>query len=143
MNPKENRESRDACVRPSLKLKSDHRAFLRRLTSLAIIEARSNLKLGAIFLPDQDSAAHISTAASTTLVPDHCGFRIFESFNFQQTVASSMLIGRFRVLNHDTFTLSATDLVHPFFQVFLAFACDLVNQLNHSVGCTDVCLQLL
>jgi hypothetical protein len=27
--------------------------------------------------------------------------------------------------------------------VFLAFACDLVNQLNHSVGCTDVSLQLL
>jgi hypothetical protein len=27
--------------------------------------------------------------------------------------------------------------------VLFAFACDLVNQLNHRVGSTDVCLQLL
>jgi len=137
---KENRESRDACIGSALKLKSYNRTFFWRFSSLAIIKARSYLKLSAIFLPHQNSAAHISTAASTTLVPDHSRLCIFESLHFQQTVASTMLVCRFRVFDHYTFAFAATYLIHPLFQVLFAFACDLVNQLNHRVGCTDVCL---
>ena len=104
---------------------------------MSIVEARANLKLDAIIASHQDGTAHVGAPPRPLLVTNDRGFSIVKLLDFKEQVAALVLIGRIRVLDHDTLTAGSGDLIKLLSHVLQGFHLGVLHELEE-VGAGDL-----
>ena len=142
MDSHENWEPWNASIRPALEFKCYNAAFFGWTASLFVVEARTNLEFSSVLFSHYNRPANPFTPTGTLLVPNYGGFSIFESFNLKQAETASSFVFGLGVLDHNSLTFSAADLIHPLFQMFFIFADRLVNQFDYLIIFSDLLFKL-
>ena len=145
MNSHKDREPRNVGFSDSLMLESDRRTNLWRVSSLSIVEARTDLELDSSnTVLDSQSSEHAGTSPGSFLMAYDHSLSIVKLLDFEKPVASSLLVFGSWILDHETLTLHLEYPVHFLIKMGNSSANGLLVENNVFLGLIrPVVIQLL